>query len=229
MRDNGWMVRRKRMEITMSGTRITRTTQGLGTQAFATQGLAALAAASLLAGCATTRVEGEWASPDFAGATLQGRTTMVSCSAPDDTLRRICEDQMLVALGQAGIDARRAPETATGPDPTPLGAARAAGAQALVRAALGSTGTVTSGIVPSIGIGIGGGGGRIGVGGGITMPIGGARAQEAFVASTSVVDVPSGNPIWSVRTGGGASSDPATQVEQLARATVDAMRKAGLL
>jgi hypothetical protein len=200
-----------------------------------TQGWVAIAAAALLAGCATARVEGEWANPDFAGATLQGRTTMVSCSAPDDTLRRICEDRLLAALGAAGIDTRRAPESAaatasTGAaDATPISAARAAGAQALVRTALISTGTVTSGAGPSIGLGIGGGSGRIGVGGGITLPIGGTRAQETFAASTSVVDAPTGNAVWSVRTGAAASADPAAQIDQLVRATVDAMRKAKFL
>jgi hypothetical protein len=209
-------------EVAMTGTRTMR-------------GLAALVTATVVAGCATARVEGEWANADLAGATLQGRTTMVSCSAPDDTLRRICEDRLLAALGAAGIDVRRAPESTaaiatTGlTDTTPIAAARAAGAQALVRTALISTGTVTSGVGPSIGIGIGGGSGRIGVGGGLTVPLGGTRAQEAFVASTSVVDTPTGDPLWSVRTGAAASADPSVQIDQLTRATVDAMRKAGLI
>jgi hypothetical protein len=94
-----------------------------------------------------------------------------------------------------------------------------------------ATGTVAGGYGPSIGIGIGGGsGGRIGVGGGITVPIGGAsRVQESFSASTSLIDTPSGNPMWSVRAGSATTADPVGQIEQLARTTVDAMRKAGLL
>jgi hypothetical protein len=198
--------------------------------------LAAVVSAALLAGCATARVEGEWAAPEFAGASLRDRTTLVSCNAPDETLRRICEDRLLAALGEAGLRAIRAPEAAGGgiaADASLLAAARNAGARAVLRTTVVSSGVVGGGggYGPSIGIGIGGGtGGRIGVGGGITLPIGGAaRAQEAFGASTSLLDTASGNPMWSVRTGSATGADPVGQIEQLARATAEAMKKAGLL
>jgi hypothetical protein len=53
--------------------------------------------------------------------------------------------------------------------------------------------------------------------------------QESFAASTTLVDAPGGQPMWSVRTASAATGDPVGQIDQLARATVDAMRKAGLL
>jgi hypothetical protein len=196
-----------------------------------TAAIAALAAL-LTAGCAGARVDGQWASPEFSDATLQGRTVLVSCRALDDTTRRICEDRLSARVAAAGARPVRAPEPAPGPqtgDDLPLAAARDAGAQALLRTTLMSSGSVVGGLRPSVGVGVGGGSGSFGIGGGISLPIGGTRATEAFTASTSVFDVATGRPMWSVRTSTSASSDIAGQVEQLTGATVDAMRGAGLL
>jgi hypothetical protein len=195
---------------------------------------AAAAALLLLSACAGPRVDGEWTSPDFTVTSLQGRPVMVACSAQDDTLRRICEDRLAARINEAGARAVRAPEPPAGGlqtgDDRALAAARSAGAQALVRTSLLTAGvTAGGGPGPSIGIGVGGGRGGLGIGGGLSLPIGGTRtAAEAFTASTSVLDVTTGQPIWSVRTSTPASTDMAGQVDQLTAAAAEAMRRAGL-
>jgi hypothetical protein len=196
---------------------------------------AAASATLLLSACAGARVDGQWASPEFSDASLQGRTVMVSCRALDDTTRRICEDRLAARLAADGARPVRGPEPRVAPDglqaaeDLPLGAARSAGAHVLLRTSLMSSGAFAAAPSPSIGVGVGGGSGRFGIGGGISLPIGGTRATEAFSASTSLVDVASGRPMWSVRTSTPASADLAGQVQQLTDATVDAMRNAGLL
>jgi hypothetical protein len=194
----------------------------------------AVAAVLLLSACAGARVDGQWSAPEFAGSTLRDRPVMVSCRALDDTVRRICEDRLALQVAESGARPVRGPEPTHGADGLQSGedyalaAARRVGAQALVRTSVMSSGAVASGVAPSIGVGLGGGSGRFGIGGGISLPIGGARITESYAASTSVVDVATGRPMWSVRTSAPGSADVAGQVEQLTQATVAAMRQAGL-
>lgn len=69
-----------------------------------------LLAASLvatLAGCATTQMTAEWRNPAFDAASLKGGRVLVVCRAPDEAVRRGCEDQWSNQLGARGIVAVR--------------------------------------------------------------------------------------------------------------------------
>jgi hypothetical protein len=196
--------------------------------------MAAAAAASLAAGCAGPRIDGQWTDPAFASQTLLDRTVLVSCRGPDGTLARLCEDRLAASLREAGARPVTAPQPVdvAGGNDAVARAARAAGAQFAVSSSI-SVAAVSSGggFGPSVGFGLGGGfgGGGLSFGGiGVSVPIGGTRPQSALGASTAVVDPASGRELWSVRATSPSSDDAAVQVAGLARTSVDAMRKSGL-
>jgi hypothetical protein len=58
---------------------------------------------AVLAGCATTQMKAEWWDPDFSVASLNGRRVLVVCRAPDEAMRRVCEDQWSFQLGARGV------------------------------------------------------------------------------------------------------------------------------
>ena len=62
----------------------------------------AAAAALLVAGCATPRIDGQWSDPAFATRSLRDQKVLVSCRAPDSTLARLCEDRYVAAVREAG-------------------------------------------------------------------------------------------------------------------------------
>jgi hypothetical protein len=68
-----------------------------------------LLAALLLAACSTTRIDGTWVRPEFAGTRLQGPLLVVGV-ARDDTVRRVYEDEMTARLAARGIKALRSYE-----------------------------------------------------------------------------------------------------------------------
>jgi hypothetical protein len=59
---------------------------------------AAVGAALLITGCASTRVDGQWSDPGFANRTLRDTKVLVSCRGPDTTLARLCEERLVDAL-----------------------------------------------------------------------------------------------------------------------------------
>ncbi len=198
-----------------------------------TTGLAC--AVVLLAGCSSTRVDGVWADPEFAGRSLRGATVWVGCKALDATMARLCEERLSVELAARGAVPVRTPGSEpVRTDEAFLAAARQAAASVLVSATLMSGGVVGSPYGPTIGIGIGGiggsgGHGGFGIGGGFSFPLGGVTPIESTIASTSVLEVSSGRPMWSMRASSSASADLGSQIAELARTTVDAMGRAGLL
>jgi hypothetical protein len=186
----------------------------------------------LAAGCETTRVDGQWADPAFAGRTLLGTKVLVSCRGPDTTVARLCEDRLSEMLGQAGAVVLRAPQPvdpAGGVDAVTR-AAREAGANSAISAAINVAGVSGGGygFGPSIGFGIGGGSGGIGIGGSFSMPLGGVRPAPSYASSTALLDAASGREIWSMRATNPSRDDVAVQVAALSRATVDEMRRTGL-
>jgi hypothetical protein len=205
--------------------------------------LIALFSAALLAGCATPRVDTEWRDPAAPSDALKGRRVLVACRAFDESLRRVCEDEWVRQLGFAGIAA--VPAYAVPDFPINSGdlsdemraAARARDAAAVVAVTLQSSG---GGYAPrpgsSVGVGVGAsggsGGGSFGFGGiSIGIPIGGGWGASApsLGSSTSIVDVASGKLLWSANAGSPSAPDTRGQIADLARVTLDAIRKAGLI
>jgi hypothetical protein len=192
-----------------------------------------LMAMGLLAGCATPKVETQWADPQFTGQSLRGARIYVVCEAPDEALSRQCQDRLAaeaVALGATAVPAAGREAAAPGRAGTPdayLAGAREARTRAVLMASVGPAAqTVRPG--PSIGVGIGGfGGGRVGGGLGISLPIGGSSVSTSYGANTLLTDVASGQLMWTANTSAPSSSDAASQVGDLLKAAMAGAQKAG--
>ena len=192
----------------------------------------ALVAGLWLAGCASTSLNAQWSDPQFAGKSLRGAKVLVACEAADPTLQRVCVDRVAAQLRSVGAlpvpsaDAGAAVDT-----PALLQAARASGAVAVMRTIVAPAASVAS-PGPSIGIGIGGfggsyrGGGSVGFG--VSAPVGGASVQTGYGANASLIDVASGQLMWSASATAPPSSDFNAQMGSLATTLLDAARQAGL-
>jgi hypothetical protein len=205
-------------------------------------GLLALGLAAMLAGCATTQMNAEWRDPVFSPGAAKRARVLVVCRAPDEALRRVCEDRWSNLLGAHGMVPERSysiagfPSASADTSAEMTAAVRASGVAALASMSLipSDMGMVTSG--PQVGVGVSGGsggghrGGGFGVGGiGISFPIGGATVTRSLGASSSFVDVASGKLVWSGTASTPASSDRLAQVGELVRVTIEAIRRAGLI
>lgn len=201
--------------------------------------LSLIACLGVLAGCATARMSGEWRDSSFA-ALPAGSRVIASCPVRDETVRRMCEDQWAVRIGAAGHAAVPAYSLRGLPSDGPpstvdlRNAARTAGASAVISTHLSTSGIAVVDSGPQVGIGVGGGsGGHRGgfsFGGvGISIPIGGTRASQGMDSSTSLLDVASGQVVWSGSARTAASDDLEAQLTALTGVTAEAMKKAGLL
>lgn len=198
--------------------------------------LLAVGIASLLAACATTKMDAQWSNPDFRGTKLAGKTVMVACQARDFTVQAVCEDQIARQLAAKGV--KPVQFVAANPGVQPVNdvvdaAAKRAGATAVFRTTL-STSVPTVSPGPTIGIGVGGGsfggGGGYGGGfGGISLPIGGGTVQEALAADTAIVDVASGKLMWSGRATGPSGNDTTAQLSDLTRVLFESLQSTGAL
>lgn len=196
--------------------------------------LSALPALLALAGCASTQVGAQWTDPAFQGRSLRGSTLLVVCEAPDAATKRVCQDQLAAQVTAYGGTPRLAGEIA---NPTPgreqnpsayLPAARSAGARAVLSAAVVSDPVATVRSGPSIGVGVGGwSGGHVGGGIGISFPFGRARDETGLGLNGALTDVASGKLMWSARASAPAGADTGKQLDELARATLEAASKAG--
>lgn len=205
-------------------------------------GLLAAGLAGLLAGCASTQMSAEWRDPAAAAGSLTGARVLVVCRGPDETLRRVCEDQWSSQLGAKGIVVQTSYSIpgfpwASGDTSDEMRAAvRASGAAALASMSLSPSDVAVVSPGAQVGVGIGGGsgggyrGGGFSVGGiGITLPIGGATATQGLSSSSSLVNVASGKLVWSGSASTPASGDVLAQVNALTQVTIEAIRKAGLM
>ncbi len=196
---------------------------------------ASLAGLLWLAGCATSQVNAQWSDPQFAGQPARGAKVLVACHAADLTLRRVCAERMAAEVAARGAVPVLAADPGDGPPPGDealLGAARQAGAAALLRTTVAAE-VVAATPGPSIGIGIGGFGGGYrsggGVGIGMSAPIGGAGTMDTgFGANAALTDAASGRLMWSGRASAAPSSDVGQQLATLAKLLMDAARQAGL-
>lgn len=180
---------------------------------------------------------------DFAGRSLRGERVLVVCQAPDDAVRRLCEDQLVTDAGAHGVTAVRLADRPLGVPPNaPLPpevyreGAKSTGAVAM---ALEPDATVVN-PGPMIGIGVGGGtwgGGGWGRGGGsfggvgtsVGIPAGPGSVQTGFAASTQLVDAATEQIAWSGRAVAPPSDAFVRQLIDLTHVTFEAMAKAGLL
>jgi len=184
----------------------------------------------LAAGCAGPRMDGQWTDPAYTGQTLRDASVLVSCRAPDALLARLCEDRLVAALREEGAQALLAPTPVdpAGGAPAVARAAREAGAIAALSTVVTVAGVSQAGIGPTLGIGFGRGTGNVGIGGGVSFPLGGVRTVESYASSSTVLEAATGRDLWSVRTASPGRDEAAVQVAALARATVAAMRRSGM-
>ena len=96
--------------------------------------------AVLVAGCASTRVDAQWADPQFAGRSLRGARVLVVCSAGEAAIERICEQELRAQVSASGavpVTARATDKLTAGPgtaDAQTLAVAREMGASAVLTA-----------------------------------------------------------------------------------------------
>ena len=189
-----------------------------------------------LTGCGGNPIRAQWTDPAFTKGSLKGAKVLVLCDAGVIALRRICEQEVSQQLTGAGVTPVIAPDLTAGAesgaqaDPAILAAAREASAAAVFRSSIRPDKTVVS-PQPTVGIGIGSWGGWSGgVGGsvGVSMPVGSPGVDTFYAAEMTLTDVASGKLIWTSTATGRASSNPDTQVANLARAGVSAAKGAGV-
>lgn len=194
----------------------------------------AAAALSVLASCASTRLDAQWSDPQLANRPLlHGAKVLVSCEAYEPVVKRLCEDDMgaeLIARGASVVAGPSVPNSTPGrpvPDADLLAAARAAGATAVWSTAIG-TAERQAGSGFSVGLGGFGGGSHVGGGVGVTLPIGQGADNVGYAADARLLDVASGKLAWTARATSPASGDVPKQLTELSRTVMAAADKAGL-
>ncbi|MED5621850.1 hypothetical protein [Ideonella sp. BN130291] len=187
----------------------------------------------LAAGCASTRLDAQWADPQLAPGLLRGAKVMVACEAYEPVVKRLCLDQMaseLTARGASPVLAADVPNSTPG-RPVPadqlLGAARLAGAKAVWSTTM-QIADQSAGSGFSVGLGGFGGGSHVGGGVGVTLPVGGGQGRNGYAANGTLTDVASGRMLWTAKASAPPSSDVSAQVGELARTVLGAADKAGL-
>jgi hypothetical protein len=203
--------------------------------------LLAVGVVATLAGCATTRMTAEWRNPAASTGSLKGWRVLVVCRAPDEAVRRGCEDQWASQLGVRGVAAARSYAIAGFPWASPdssdemMAALRASGVAALASMSLyaGGVAVMSPGAQVGVGVSAGGGayrGGGFSVGGiGITFPIGGATTAQSLAASSSLTEVAQGALVWSGSASTPVSGEVLADVAALTQITIEAMQRAGLI
>jgi hypothetical protein len=205
---------------------------------------AVAAVALAVAGCATpssTQLGAQYLDPELPAQALRGATLLVVCDAVETAIKLICASQVsaqLAALGARPVtDAKLVSPTPgrEAPAGAYLGAAQAAGAHAVFNVTLAPDYTVVN-AGPTFSFGIGGvggsggyrGGSGIGGGIGVTVPAGPATLASGLAAIGSIVDVASGNVMWSAKAIVPPAADTSAMLAEALHALVGAARDAGL-
>lgn len=199
--------------------------------------LLSAAAAAFLAGCASGP-EATWSDPQLGAKPLQGARVLVVCEAAETTLQQLCLDRMseeATARGLTPVRPAQPPAAAAGVGrgaEAYVGAARAAGATALLLTSVTpDSGQAVSRPSPfSIGIGgFGIGGGHVGAGVGVSVPIGGGgyASNPGYAANSSFTEAGSGRLLWSARTST-TTGDFNAGMGTMARTLMEAAEKAGV-
>ena len=197
--------------------------------------LTAALSLALLAGCASTRLEGTWTNPALRADPIGGPVLVVGV-ARDDIVRRTYEDAMAAQLAARGIGATPSYAVLTGPltarsDAQLLDAAKQAGARhVLSTAVIGQEREQVISQEPAPFVGFGGYGRWYNAWWGLSYPVRTeVRSYPVYVAQTSLTDVGSDQLRWTART---RTTDP-RDIDQETRAFVDlivaAMTEAKLL
>ena len=189
---------------------------------------------SLIAGCASTRLDAQWVDPQLAPNALRGARVVVACEAYEAVVRNICRDQLAAEVVARGGTPITAPDAGNPPPGRPLGdeqylsVARSAGARAVLTSAVTPSMThANSGL--SIGIGgFGFGSGGFGGGIGVSAPIGGGQITTGYAVNSRVTDAESGRLMWTAKATSPPSADVHAQMAELAKAVFEAADKARL-
>ncbi len=188
-----------------------------------------------LAGCASTRLDAQWSDPALAPNALRNARVMVVCEAYDLAVKRICQDQMAAEVVARGGTALPGPDAGAGAPVRPLntdqylGAAREAGAKAVLTHSVTTADVSSSGSGVSIGLGGFGMGSRnVGAGVGVSVPVGGQHTNTGYAMNSRVTEVASGKLLWTAKATASPSSDVSAQLNELNKALFGAADKAQL-
>jgi hypothetical protein len=192
----------------------------------------------LAAGCASTRLDAQWADPQATPGSLHGARVMVACEAHDMVIKRICQDRMAAEITARGGTPVAAPDTSNQAPGRPLGAeqylpaARGAHAKAVLTHFV-TEADVSVNPPPSVSIGIGGfgfggGGGGISTGVGVTAPVGGARTNVGYAITSSLLDTSSGRVLLTAKASAPPSGDVNAQLNELTKVVFGAVDNAKL-
>lgn len=190
--------------------------------------------ALLLSGCASSSLVAQWDDPQFVGQPPRGAKVMVVCQAQDFTVRRICVDRMSERLLSPGMQPLPALDADGLPadQATLLLGARSVGATVLLRTSIApEVEAITAS--PSFNIGIDGFNGGYGSGGGagvgVSAPLGGAGPPATgYSAGVALIDVASGQLMWSGRASASPSSDLSQQLTTMSARLLDAAFQSAL-
>jgi len=185
-----------------------------------------------LVGCATGRIDAQWSDPQASGQPLGGSTVLVVCQAAEQTVIRICQDQLAAQLRLMGVTTVMAESLTASADKSTekaIAVARELGAKAVLYSALSPV-TTLSNSGPFMGFGFGSGGYRSGAGFGMSFPIGSSAqtSSTSYSSDTTLTSVASGRLIWSGKAST-ISQEVPDQIASLAKISVESARKAGML
>lgn len=199
---------------------------------------ASAAVAVLLAGCASTRLDAQWADPQLVPGSLRGARVMVACEAYDLVIKQICQDQLIAAVKARGGTPVVAPNTTNEAPGRPLGAeqympaARNAGAKAMMThyvtqadVSVSAPSSISFGIG---GFGFGGGGGGISTGVGVSAPVGGGRTSVGYAISSNVTETSNGRLLLTAKASSPPSGDVNAQLSELTKLVFGAVDNAKL-
>jgi hypothetical protein len=191
----------------------------------------AACASGLLAGCASTHLDAQWADPQLAPGLLRGAREMVACEAHEVVLKQICQDRLAAEVSARGGTPLPLADTGSpGPGRAPvseqaLASARAAGAKAVLVHAV-TVADVASGGGMSLSIGGMSIGGSGGVGVGVSMPVGTPRTHSGYAIESRITDALSGRVLFTAKASARPSADTNAQLAELTRAVFAAADQA---
>ncbi len=189
--------------------------------------------ASALAGCATGHLDAQWSDPQTGNSPLAGAKVLVICQAVEQTIVRICQDQLAAQLSLIGVTPVMSESLTLSADKDgeKLAAARSLGAQAVMLVSMNPMTTFNSTSGPYFGFGMGSGSYHSGAAFGMTVPIGGyaqTSSATSYVSDTTLTLVASGKLVWSGKASTTSLEVP-DQIASLTRVSVEAAHKAGAL
>jgi hypothetical protein len=190
--------------------------------------------ALLIAGCATTHLDSQWSSPDFANNKMSGKLLVVGVSR-DDTVRRLYEDEMTAQLASRGLTTTvRSYELIPGPlvlggNTALLKAARDAGANMILSSVVVArehVDRVISDPMPRYGMNFDGWYGYYWPYAYVRTEI---RSFDRYTVGTSLTDVATGKIMWSARTQTENVDHVDREIKAFASVIVAALVKGGKL